>query len=493
MRSFFAAIAGLAGDGDPLEQVLAGAGFGIFVDHPEHGCIYANEHLLRMFEMDWEAFRGFGWARAVLPEDMESLRDAIARFEHGRDTIEVQYRIATASGDDRVVHAYGQAVVDGKGAHVGSIVIARDVTVERAMADRAQQSQKLEAIGTLAGRVAHDFNNILTPIMFSASLLQREQLSPSARECAESIQVGVEHAAAITRDLLSLSGHRVYERSVARIDEEIRSKARLLQQLVGEQVKLYFEYGAEGLAIPLAPHALAQIVLNLLVNARDAMQGRGTVRIETSHPGERVELRVVDDGAGMTPEVQRALFEPFFTTKAEGCGTGLGLFSVRELVKRAGGTIDVSSRPGVGTAFRIGFETVAADEALPPAPAAGAKPKSCRVLVVDDNDALRQTLAYVLALGGHEVKASADVARAKQLLDGETFDVLVTDLMLPDGRGSELAAHARGRHPCIGVIYMSGFSADEDAAADVDRARTLFLPKPFPPARLTSALAAVLG
>lgn len=491
-RNFLAAIAALGGGRNALELVLARVDFGVFVDHPEKGCVYANDEVLRMFEMDWQTFRGFGWAKAVVHEDMETLREAIERYEREKSRIEVQYRIEVPDGSRRAIHVFGQAVLDEAGKHVGSVMLGREVTAERAVTERATQLQKLEAIGTLAGRVAHDFNNVLTPIMFSASTLAGESLTRVGRTSVETIIAGAEHAAAMTRQLLSLSRQRVEEKNMTNLDAEIDDKRTFLQQLAGERVELQLALSARDVEIPVAPHELTQILLNLIVNARDASSGAGTVLVETARRGTYVDVRVTDRGSGMSPEIQERIFEPFFSTKDADRGTGLGLYTVRELVGRAGGRIAVDSRPGHGTTMTLTFPCVAAspDEARDARATESVPP--CRVLIVDDNAALRQTLAYVLALRGHDVKASADLGRSLELLATERFDLIVTDVLLADGSGADLVREARARQPDLGVIYMSGFAGDALETLGLDEPRTLFLSKPFHPNRLSSALAEVL-
>ena len=491
--SYVAAIRELGAADDAIDAVLSRVSFGVFVDHVEKGCIYANAEVLRMFETDWETFRGFGWANAVLPEDMETLREAIERYEKEKTWIEVQYRIKVPDGSLRAIHVVGKAILDNAGEQRGSVMIGREVTSERAVRDQTIQRQKLEAIGRLSSRIAHDFNNVLTPIMMSSSLLEAEVISEDGRTLLDTITKGVEHAASITRQLLGLSRHSVGERRSTTIDEEIRAMAALLRQLLGETYELALDLDAADAEVGLAPQELAQVILNLAVNARDAMSNSGTVSIATQLRDSFAEISVSDTGSGISEGVRQHMFEPFFTTKSADRGTGLGLFTVRDLVESAGGRIDVRSEVDKGTTIAFRLPCVGFREVTAPLSAIPSDHGSLRILVVEDNSALRQTLAYVLALRRHHVKTSANIGRAKALLDAEEFDVLVTDVLLPDGTGPTLVQHARGLMPSLAIVYMTGFAGDAQEMLDLDDANTTMLEKPFHPNRLAEALAKVMA
>ena len=483
------ALAEVGASANEIDEVLAALDFGVFVDHVEKGCIYANAEVLRMFDMDWEAFRGFGWANVVLPEDMEILRDAIERYEHDKTWIEVRYRIRRPDDSIRAIHVVGKAVVGPDGEQRGSVMIGRDVTSERAMEERGIQAQKLEAIGRLAGRVAHDFNNVLTPIVCSAALLETEPLSEEGRDCVQTIHEGVRHASGITRQLLGLSRQRAYDRRNADLDVELTALQPLLAQLLGETIQLELDLKTPGTRVALAAHELGQVVLNLVINSRDAIGGDGRVTIRTSRSAPFVELIVADDGPGIPVDVQQRMFEPFFTTKSPERGTGLGLATVRDLVNRVGGPIDVRSELGRGTLMTLTMPMIAtSDEYVREEVGPTGTTEPLAVLLVDDNAALRQTLAYALALRGHKVKTSATVTRATEISRDERFDVLVTDVLLGDGRGTELARHLRDDQPDMRVVYISGFVSEEMDELHLGQPGTMFLEKPFHPDRLVAAL-----
>ena len=490
--SFFDAIKTLGVGPDAIDGVLDSLAFGVFIDHPELGCTYASGEVLRMFDIEWEQFKGYGWAQAVLPSDMETLREAVGRYEIEKGTIDVQYRITRPSGEVRALRVVGQAILDAKGDQIGSVMIGRDVTAERELKDRNVQSQKLEAIGRLAGRVSHDFNNVLTPILCAAYLLESEPLSPEGHANLKMISEGVQHASGITSQLLGLSRQEVHTARTVRLDHEILQARPLLVQLLGEEVVLELELAADGAQVGLAKHELGQIILNLCVNSRDAMSGVGTVRLCTRQVGAFSEITVSDTGPGIPVDVQQRMFEPFFTTKPEDRGTGLGLSTVKELVERAGGSVRATSALGRGTQLVLLLPSIAtASVGLAPSVAVEVPPM--RVLLVDDNAALRQTLAFVLALRKHQVKTASTVARAQELLQQEAFDVLVADVLLPDGRGDTLAHAARKIQPDLLVVYISGYVGPEFADAALAEPYTTFLEKPFHPNRLAAALAEVVA
>lgn len=485
---FLVAMSQLGASSQAVERALEHAPFGVAINHIEDGCVYASAEVLRMFDMDWDAFKGFGWMSAVIPADVDALRGAFERYQQGQAETEVQYRIAIADGSTRAIVATASHVLDADGERLGSVVVGRLATAERAAAERGAQSQKLEAIGRLAGRVAHDFNNVLTPIICSASLLEHEPLSDSGRDCVATIIQGVHHAAAITRQLLGLSQQGEHAPRMAQLDDEIGSMRSMLVQLLGEQVELTLDLQAEGTVVGMAPHELGQVLLNLCVNGRDAVNGIGRVLVTTRRDASLVELSVHDSGTGISAEVQERMFEPFFTTKAPDRGTGLGLATARDLVRRAGGDITVRSTLGSGTQMLVTLPSLTSQGAPAPTVEPGRELPPQRILLVDDNAALRQTLAYVLALRNHDVKTSASFARASDMLREGVFDVLVTDVLLPDGRGDELASLALQALPGLRIVYITGF-----AGGDFEmNSGAVFLQKPFHPNEVVEAIGRVL-
>ncbi|MCR9164957.1 MAG: ATP-binding protein [Nannocystaceae bacterium] len=476
---------------ESLDHTLDHAPFGVLIDHPEEGCIYASDEVLRIFEMEWEQLRGFGWMAAVLPEDTESLRGTFERYQRDKKPIEVRYRIKTPGGDVHHITSFANPILDASGKQLGSLIVGRRAP-ERRLTERTLETQKLEAIGRLAAQVSHDFNNILTPILCSAALLDSDSLSPDDRELVATIQQGTEHAAALTQQLLGLSKRTGHGPKSCVIDLEIRELRPMIDKLIGERLELTLDLGAADARVVLAPHEIGQVLLNLCVNARDAVAGVGKLAIRTSLDGDLVTVTVHDNGRGIPLDVQQRMFEPFFTTKSPDRGTGLGLSSTRDLLRRAGGDIAVRSELGRGTQMQITLPLASMAPPAACAPSGQVAPSvdPQRILLVDDNDPLRQTLAYVLAMRGHTVETSATVERAKALLQEQAFDVLVSDILLPDGRGEELISAAPDD---LRVLFISGYPGEEIGPDRTNDPRFGFLPKPFRPEALLVALASLVN
>lgn len=479
-----------------LEELLRVAPFGVYVDDPTLGCIYANRALLENFGVEWEEFRGFGWARRVLPEDAERLQRAIEEYEHDRGTIDVTYRVRGRDDRIRWVHARVSAVLDDEGRHVASLGLTRDATAEREQRERSVTTQKREAIGTLSAQLAHDFNNLLTVMIAGVDLMGPEVQSEVAREQLVAVEQAFEQARQLTRQLLLLSGRGSRPSGTCLVDDELARLAPLLQSTVGEGVELELDLRAPDGHIPIGETQLGQIALNLAANGRDAMKGHGRLRLSSTCEEKRVRLVVEDSGSGMTPEVLARAKEPFFTTKDAGRGSGLGLATVDDLTRLVGGALSLESEPGRGTRVTLELPRVGPNpyvEARAAAPAATDGESSC-VLLIEDNDAVRQSLAYALAMAGHRVLAANSVGEARRLLAEEPdVDVVLTDVMLGDGYGTELAKELRAQRPDLPIVFTSGFAGEAEAAAMEESSVTRFVPKPFHSLDVLRAMGEVLG
>ncbi len=380
-----------------------------------------------------------------------------------------------------------------------------DVTDRRLLEEQLRQSQKMEAIGQLAGGVAHDFNNLLTVILGNATLLSEPGSALERAEHAQEIARAADRASALTRQLLLFSRREVMRPVNLDLNDVIGNMARLLQRILGEDVRLHATFAPGLPAVHADPGMLEQVLLNLAVNSRDAMPDGGDLFVATSSvppdplpsddrtAGERrgsVCLTVRDSGGGMSTEVQAHIFEPFYTTKAPGKGTGLGLATVYGIVRQHGGSVEVTSAPGAGATFRIVLPAVPglvapAPEPLPrvSAPAAGAT-----VLVVEDEPAVRSLTAAVLEQAGYGVVTAAtgrlalDAWRASP----DPIAAVVTDIVMPDGMtGPELARVLRAEDPELPVIFVSGYSADTASAGLSLEDGVNFLQKPFQLSTLT--------
>jgi len=386
----------------------------------------------------------------------------------------------------------------------GFAAIFRDVTEEKQLQQQLIQAQKMEAVGRLAGGVAHDFNNVLTTIMASAHLLGADDEDADMRtELVGEIVSAATRATGLTRQLLAFSRKAVSEPAVLDLGRQVHEFQTMAQRLVGEDIGISVETHAELPWVCLDPTHVEQILLNLVVNARDAMPRGGKLTIEVSDvyldstyahlhvdvvPGPYVLLAVSDSGVGMDAETASRVFEPFFTTKPEGKGTGLGLSTVYGIVKQGGGTAAVYSEPGVGTVFKVYLPRVDAGHASRPAslPSNGTLKGTETVLVVEDDESVRSVMRKTLETYGYRVLDAPDAAEAHRIFERPrgTVDLLVTDVVLHGTSGPELAEELRRERPGLRVLYVSGYSAGfaTERAALEDGA--IFLSKPFAPVEL---------
>jgi len=392
------------------------------------------------------------------------------------------------------------------------LVLARDVTAQRHLEDQLRQSQKMEAVGQLAGGIAHDFNNLLTAILGSTQLLL--QVTPPGdvrREDVDEIRNAGLRAAELTRQLLAFSRRQVLAPKVLELNGVVANMDKMLRRLIGEDVELATTLHAEAGAVNADPGQLEQVLLNLVVNARDAMPGGGRVLIETTRvllrdelverrhrlpPGDYACLAVTDSGAGMDESTQAHLFEPFFTTKEVGKGTGLGLATVYGIVKQSGGYIWVYSEPGRGTMVKVYLPRVPG-AAEPPLPAP--EPPALRgghetVLLVEDAAPVRTLARRSLEACGYTVLDAADGPSAIELSarHAGAIAVLVTDVVMPGMSGRELAERLAPTRPEMKVLYTSGYTDDAMVRQGVLNAGVAFLQKPFVPDSLARKVRDVL-
>jgi PAS domain S-box-containing protein len=451
--------------------------------------------------------RAAGKLFGIAPEDMEG------RF--GREFTPETMDYATAwkaflaegrmSGAHQIVRPDG-TVRDVEFAAVANVLpgrhlsILRDVTRQKAVEEDFRQAQKMEAIGRLAGGIAHDFNNLLTAILGYAELLREtESLPGEVKDDIENIRTAAVSAAGLTQQLLAFSRRQVLQPRVISLNEVVTRVEALLRRVLGEDIRLTVQLDPRISNVRGDEVQLEQLLMNLAVNARDAMPRGGHLSITTrnrvldqsyarSHrdaePGRHVELSMTDTGTGMDENVKSHLFEPFFTTKAEGKGTGLGLATVYGAVKQMGGSIAVDSELHRGTTFRIYLPAVDAassrsDEA---AGRVASFDGSERVLVVEDKDEVRRITSRTLRRHGYLVTEAAGPREALEITrePGARFDMLLTDMVMPEMRGRELAYHLRQRIPDLRVVYMSGYADDAIEREGMD-AGLVFLQKPFPP------------
>ena len=424
------------------------------------------------------------WARA---EDRQAVLEALAGGDHV-DELPMLVRRPDGSTRDTMVSA-SRVTFDGSPCLLG---VVRDVHDRLRLERRLVEGQRLEAVGRLAGGVAHDFNNLITGIAGYAELLHEslEPDDPRRQELAE-IRRACTRAADLTRQLLTFARRQVVLPRLVDLNRVVREAEPLLRRITEPGATLLVEPTDEPLAVVIDPAQFEQVLTNLTVNARDAMPGGGTIRIETSRTDGHAELMVSDEGVGIPEDAIPHLFEPFYTTKPAGKGTGLGLATVYGIVEQAGGRIEVRSTVGRGSTFRIHLPAATAvldsgHEAIAEAPL----PRGTEaILVVDDEPQIRDLSARMLSRLGYRVRTERDGRSALESLERHREIALVlTDLVMPGMGGWELVATLRERWPGVRVVVMSGYS-EELVGAVQDVA---FLPKPFTAGELANLVRATL-
>jgi PAS domain S-box-containing protein len=392
------------------------------------------------------------------------------------------------------------------------IGLVEDVTIERNLEAQFLQAQKMEAVGRLAGGVAHDFNNLLTGILSYSDMLIEDLPADDARRAdLEQIRRAGTRARELTQQLLAFSRRQVLQVTLLDINEVVRSTQQLLRRVIGEDIAVNIVTTDQPAVVRADPGQIEQIILNLAVNARDAMPAGGLLTLETAHvdldekfanrhdgvpPGAYVMLSVSDNGGGIAPEVLEHLFEPFFTTKGPGKGTGLGLASVYGIVKQSGGSIWPYSEPGRGTTFKIflprveGSSSAREEASHSPSHEGGRE----TILVAEDESGVRDVAARVLSKRGYRLLLAEDGPAALQLArnTSERIELLLSDLVMPGMKGGELARVLRNERPGLRVLFMSGYTDDAVVRQGVLEEGVPYLQKPFSAATLTAKVREVL-
>jgi two-component system, cell cycle sensor histidine kinase and response regulator CckA len=402
---------------------------------------------------------------------------------------------------------------DARGRLTHFIAVGQDVSVQRQLQAQLLQAQKMEAIGRLAGGVAHDFNNLLTVMTgYSEQLLDRLEAHDPLRRKAEGIRSAAQRAAALTQQLLAFSRRQMQQPRVVDLSETVARMNRLLGRLIGEDIELASRPAPTPTCVRADPLHLEQVLMNLAVNARDAMPHGGVLTIETSGailsaddctahpqmpPGEYALLTVTDTGCGMDGDTRKRLFEPFFTTKEQGKGTGLGLSTVYGIVKQNGGYIWVDSEPGRGTAFRIYLPRVAEPvEAVAVTTPAAKVPRGTEtLLVVEDDDDVRRLLKDELQQFGYTVLDASNGGEAMLFCERYpgVIHALVTDVVMPHMDGYEVAERLRAVRPAMRSLFISGYSDQAAARQHRGAPGDAFLAKPFTPDALAARIREVLA
>ena len=482
-----------------------------FMKDEEGKYLYVNEPFARSFGRPLSEWLG-KYDIDVWPEEVaKRLRANDVAVLAGEHLVELEEMVPTPDGRPHYWLVFKFPFHDPSGKKVLA-GMAIDTTDRKQLEGQLRQAQKMEAIGQLAGGVAHDFNNLLTVISGYSELLQHHlSADETLRKHAEQIKIAGDRASALTRQLLAFSRQQVLRTEVLDLNRAVTDLLQMLPRLIGEHIELNTVLDPRPTFVKADPGQLEQVLLNLAINARDAMPGGGTLTIETANvalneaachrlgtipPGAYVRLMVRDTGCGMDMATQTRIFEPFFTTKDLGKGTGLGLATVYGIVTQSRGAISVNSAPGRGASFAVYFPASEADDEPPKDGAIHTEPQPGweTVLVVEDQQSVRGFVRNLLMLNGYRVLEAADGAEAMKICrqhPGE-IQLVVTDLVMPGMSGRELSERIAMEQPEVKVLYMSGYTDDSVVRAGVAEAGIVFLQKPFSPTTFTHKVREIL-
>jgi two-component system, cell cycle sensor histidine kinase and response regulator CckA len=455
------------------------------------------------------------WLDGVHAEDRSGLQDALeTALRTGR--CDQNYRICRPDGGVRWIKDRAFVLSDGTGSPYRIVGTASDVTEQRDLENHLRQVQKMEAVGVLAGGIAHDFNNVLVAILsYAALLLQDLRPGDPMRDDVLEIETAAERAADLTRQLLAFSRQQVLQPRVIDVDEVVSGMTRMLKRLIGDDIQLVASLCGTPATVYVDPGQMEQVLMNLAVNARDAMPQGGTLRIEVSlceldassarrlaiEGGAYVRLDVTDSGIGMDEATQARIFEPFFTTKPLGKGTGLGLSTVFGIVSQSGGAIDVESASEMGSTFHIWLPSATKEvevqhpQPAPPESAVANRSHACgTILLVEDDEHVRRLAFAVLTKSGYQVFPVSSGGDALILWERQLgqIDLLLTDVVMPLMGGEELVHRFQQLQPGLRFILMSGYS-ERAVNSSTFPLSGVFLEKPFTPDKLLKCVADALS
>jgi PAS domain S-box-containing protein len=474
---------------------------------------YVNPYFLRLTSYAPEEVIGASWIERFLPERQRSQMQAVFLELIDRD-VHPHYTnpIVTKAGEERMISWHNTVLRDHRGRARGTLSIGEDVTEHARLEEQFRQAQKMEAVGRLAGGVAHDFNNVLTAIFGYVELLKDGVAADSAgREDLDEIRKAADRAAGLTRQLLAFSRQQVLQPVVLNPNLLIDELQKMLRRVIGEDIRLQLDLAADAGNVRVDPGQLQQVLVNLVVNARDAMPKGGTLRIATANvelppeygtppqavrAGPYVQLSVTDSGVGMSRDVMTRIFEPFFTTKEKGKGTGLGLSTVYGIVKQSDGYIWADSMPGRGTTFSVALPRVDAPaDSLTVRREVGTLAGSETILLVEDDALLRPLATSVLSRLGYTLLVAEDAREAERVAAEHRgpIHLLLTDVVMPGASGADLARRLTVTRPETRVLYMSGYLDEAIVQHGVLEPGVAFLHKPFGPEALARKVREVLA
>jgi two-component system cell cycle sensor histidine kinase/response regulator CckA len=448
------------------------------------------------------------WCGAIDPADLPRVRAAWDACADGLSPrFEEEFRVIRPDGSVRLVVNSGTTILQGENgiAHMSGLI--RDITEQAQLEQELRQSQKMEGIGQLAGGIAHDFNNLLTVIQGNSDLAL-DGLDPSSPSHADICEIkrAAMSAAALTKQLLAFGRRQVLQPRPIELRAVTLEIRNMLSRLIGDNIELILNLDESAGCVLADPGQIEQVIINLEVNARDAMPDGGKITISTKTVPHQIKnsavttgicerLIVTDDGVGMDSATRDRIFEPFFTTKPIGHGTGMGLSTVHGIVKQSGGELHVATAPGKGTSFTIYFPQVSTSTtASPREPSIRSATGSETILVVEDQSALRELVRRVLEQKGYRVLEAPNGEQAVRVAESSARPVhlVITDVVMPGMNARAMAERIRGVWPSVRVLYMSGYHDDDVMLQSLATAKVDFLQKPFLPYDLAEKVRAVL-
>ena len=481
-----------------FKLITENAGDLIAVLDPSGERLYNSPSFQKILGYSPEELKGTSPFDQIHPDDRELLRNALEKARECDSGGRIVYRMRHKDGTWRFIESTRSAIRNDDGEVSRMVSIGRDITERKALEEQFMQSQKMEAVGRLSGGIAHDFNNLLGVVIgYAEFLIENLENNEPLRTSADEILVAGKRAAALTQQLLAFSRQQVLDPKVLDLNAIVGDVDKLLARVIGEDIQLETRLDALPASVKADRSQMEQVLVNLVVNARDAMPKGGKLTIQTGNiemeddfaqhrypvrPGPYVSLTVTDTGTGMDAATRERAFEPFFTTKDKGKGTGLGLSTVYGVVKQSGGYIDIESAPGEGTTFKIYLPLTSEALAIE---TTGSELKPARkgnetILLVEDESSLRTLTHDTLQSFGHTVLAAKDGEEALRIsreYEG-VIDVLLTDVVMPGMGGGALAQELSRERPDLSVVFMSGYSGHTYKDQWPTESGT-FLTKPF--------------